>query len=593
MTPTVLPCTVARQVQRIALVLLAVGILAAPAHAATPRPDLAVRELALLPSTVLKDKKFEVDLRVRNLGGGSARRSRVGLYLSRDGVRTPIGLRHVLRLHRRRSERIVTSARVPRALTWGSYRLLACADADAAVRERNERNNCQSRPLAVIGGPGLGPDTISIKPGGIAVTGAIALAVANGFHEVDLAPGSYVSHTIVLADGVNVIGHGATIEVRTFDNGGPDPVVGVVANGLKSPTRLESLTIQAPSVVNGAGRDSIGLLARDNAPGSLLLSHVVLNGGKASAGAYGGDGAEGARGGDGADGEDADEVTACDDAPGGAGGRAGELPAGAPDDAAGGDGGDGGAADSDCGANDLQPTSGWDGDAAAVFVGVGFGFGAGGPGHGPCAAGGAGEDGISGDDGAKPDVWAEGGTMVGAAYVATPGRPGGDGESGTGGGGGGGAGGCDDTISNYGAGGGGGGAGGTGGKGGGGGGGGGGSFALAVIGGSVRVEASNLWGGIAGAGGDGGRGGAGGAGGNGGAGGTGPQTGGDGGYGAFGGDGAQGGGGAGGASAAALVADGGVLDVDPTTNLNALKSGAGGKGSVPGMWGAEAGVLRL
>jgi hypothetical protein len=583
-------------VQRIALVLGVLAVSAVPA-AAKPRPDLVAHALALAAPQAIPGVKLDMSVAVVNRGRATARPTRLGVFLSRDRALdvgdVNLGLRHVLRLRRDHTLHMSITVRLPQSAEWGWYEVLTCADADRVLRERRETNNCAARRLAVIGGQGFGPTSVSGPVGG-SISRAIATAVQHHLHLVVIAPGTY-AEPLMLADGVNILATGVTIAGKdgVDTGGGRLAAVSVIASHLTQRTLVSGLTVRTPTVTARGGRDAIGILAADDAPGSLLLSHVTVSGGAAGNGARGlnQDGYAGADGAPGAAGGPAQVIAGpCDDTSRAAGGVAATV---AWPLTGGGGGGDGGTADTDCAAPDAAATWGQDGFDAVLSDPWNGGGGSGG---GPCSfVVGDGVHGLDGYHGEPPSSAATGGALSGSLWLASRGLQGGVGEDGTGGGGGAGSGGCDSTVSTFGAGGGGGGAGGSGGPGGGGGEGGGSAFGLVVVSGAIRVEFSNFAGGTAGAGGAGGRGARGGFGGlpgSGGAGAGGSPAGGSGGPGGAGGPGADGGGGAGGASAGALVAGGGVLDTDAMTTFAAGGAGAGGKGAVDGAPGAAVAILR-
>ncbi len=394
---------------------------------------------------------------------------------------------------------------------------------------------------------------------------AEALEAAAGRADVDgvaIGVGRY-EERVTLVDGVSL--YGGYDPARSWARGArPETViagtradrgrvVAVVAEGLRAPTVLDLVTVEA-SGDPGPGGSIYGIYARQ-APG-LVLRAVTARAGDAPGG---GDGADGARGDDGA--------------PGRNGGDCGQPPGAGGASACGAGGGAGGAGS----------PRGVDGQPGQ-FPGCG---GAGGPRGG----GGAGGDGAHGCHPAAPGAGAEGpGGLDGALdatgfWITARGADGAPGPAGPPGGGGGGGGGAA-VIDGTGGGGAGGGAGGCGGGAGTGGAGGGGSFALFVVDSpGLTIEGGDYQSGGGGAGGRGGRGGEPGVGAEGGTGGrgreafacgglAGPGWGGNGGHGADGGRGGHGGGGAGGPSVA-------VFCVNTPVAIGAdtfLRPGVGGVG---------------
>ena len=124
-------------------------LVAAGPAAAAVRPDLVVTKVSKAPRALLAGHRLKVEARVANRGGGKARRSRLGLYLSPTSywsssavALTGSGRVPPLKGHRRAG--LEARLRVPRRAPPGRrYELIACADAQQQVEESTERNNCR------------------------------------------------------------------------------------------------------------------------------------------------------------------------------------------------------------------------------------------------------------------------------------------------------------------------------------------------------------------------------------------------------------------------------------------------------------------
>ena len=129
--------------QRIAPVLLAL-LLAAPATAAAPRPDLTVRSVGPVTGGAIGTTVTFTDT-TRNTGRRRARVSRTAWYISSDRIKSRgdrrLARRRVPALRPRRSSR--GSTRIVLPSTTGTFFVIACADDTRRVRERSERNNCR------------------------------------------------------------------------------------------------------------------------------------------------------------------------------------------------------------------------------------------------------------------------------------------------------------------------------------------------------------------------------------------------------------------------------------------------------------------
>jgi CARDB len=123
------------------LIALIGGIAAADA---VRLPDLVETSVTLSQH----GRTLQVRDTVVNRGSATASASRVGYYVT--GKR--IGARPVAPLRARAAARGSKTLTVPSSVPLGSWRLRACADSRARVRESNERNNCRvAARLVVVG----------------------------------------------------------------------------------------------------------------------------------------------------------------------------------------------------------------------------------------------------------------------------------------------------------------------------------------------------------------------------------------------------------------------------------------------------------
>jgi CARDB len=172
-----------RQIPPLTIRLVAIACLLAALSAAAPAaakkaPDLVVTKLsAKAPAQVAPGATFKATATVKNAGARGAAGSKATFLLSRDrklGKRdVRLAAASVSRLKARRSAAASKRLRVPAAAA-GAYRLLACVDVGAKVRERNEKNNCMASKssLRVTGAAARGP--------GPAATGAGAVPASRG-----------------------------------------------------------------------------------------------------------------------------------------------------------------------------------------------------------------------------------------------------------------------------------------------------------------------------------------------------------------------------------------------------------------------------
>ena len=146
------------------MTLVLAALLTAGLAALAPGPDLrvaalGVQERAASPGTL------QVPITLHNAGTRRAGASRTRYVLSRDrapGADVRLGSAPFAALRAGRSRTRRVDLHVPSGLKAGGWYVIACADADGAVRERREGNNCRASRLPVDVVPQIGP---SIPPG--------------------------------------------------------------------------------------------------------------------------------------------------------------------------------------------------------------------------------------------------------------------------------------------------------------------------------------------------------------------------------------------------------------------------------------------
>ncbi|HEX2439540.1 MAG TPA: right-handed parallel beta-helix repeat-containing protein [Methylomirabilota bacterium] len=119
-----------------------------------PPADLVVSALSKPPASVRRGGHFTVTDSVRNQGGTAAGPSSTRYYLSSDSVKSASdraldNRRSVMGLAPGATSTGSVSVMVPTGLPRGTYFLIACADAAAAVTESTESNNCRTAAASV------------------------------------------------------------------------------------------------------------------------------------------------------------------------------------------------------------------------------------------------------------------------------------------------------------------------------------------------------------------------------------------------------------------------------------------------------------
>jgi RHS repeat-associated protein len=166
---------------RLVCLLAGLALCVAPATAAAPKPaDLTVGTLTPAGGTAAPGAKVSIVAKVINGGPGAAGASQLGAYLgsgrkhSRSDLK--LGSLKVPALQPHHSATVRGKVAVPTSSRAGSYRLIACADASAKVKESKETNNCRAgsavfqigpgTPAGSGGGSGQGPTPLAQTPRG-------------------------------------------------------------------------------------------------------------------------------------------------------------------------------------------------------------------------------------------------------------------------------------------------------------------------------------------------------------------------------------------------------------------------------------------
>jgi hypothetical protein len=162
--------SLAAVIRRAAPLALAVA-LGAPggAQGAPPTADLTVTSVKAKSEWAVAGSALRVTDTVTNSGRAKARASQTGYWLSRDrkqgrGDIRLAGKRRVKALAPRKRSKGTARLRVPATLKLDAYHLLACADANRRVRERNERNNCRAAKQKVAITPRPRPYAVRAVP---------------------------------------------------------------------------------------------------------------------------------------------------------------------------------------------------------------------------------------------------------------------------------------------------------------------------------------------------------------------------------------------------------------------------------------------
>lgn len=164
--------------RRVIAALAAVGVStlaaasAGPASAAPKRADLTTPKAAVTgASSVAPGGRFAMTATVKNAGKAKAKASTAALVLSTDAKLDAkdarLGTASIAALKPKKTKAgLKLSGIVPMTLPGGRYSLLVCADANAKVKESNEKNNCsKGASVTVTTKPGPMTPPVQTPPG--------------------------------------------------------------------------------------------------------------------------------------------------------------------------------------------------------------------------------------------------------------------------------------------------------------------------------------------------------------------------------------------------------------------------------------------
>jgi hypothetical protein len=231
--------------------------LSAAARAGRPTTDLRIATVINPPSALTAGGSFDAVATVRSTGRPAGRHV-VALYLSVDGRRDKGDQRLTGSLVPARAiGRLAVAAgrvTVPAGASGGTFRLLACADDPARVRETSETNNCTaSRRATTLAAAGAAAATVTIPGPTVTIPGP-PLTIP-GPPVTVTAPGETTTTTVtgaastvtVTTEGPSVTTPGPTTTVTAADTTSPGaPVLLSTAPG--SPSR----TSTTPEVVGSS-----------------------------------------------------------------------------------------------------------------------------------------------------------------------------------------------------------------------------------------------------------------------------------------------------------------------------------------------------
>jgi RHS repeat-associated protein len=149
------------------LLVFALGfglLLASSGFAAAPKsPDLTIKSVTATPASIGPGGKLAVTAKVADAGPGKAGPSVLAAYLGHGKKHSrsdpKLGTLATASIRAGKAVLVKGGLTVPAAIAPGSYTLLACADANAKVKEGSEGNNCRAGTVITVARPAVGGPT--------------------------------------------------------------------------------------------------------------------------------------------------------------------------------------------------------------------------------------------------------------------------------------------------------------------------------------------------------------------------------------------------------------------------------------------------
>jgi hypothetical protein len=174
---------------------------AAGAKTKTAVPDLVVKKVSKPPKTQTVGTKAKLVVKVANVGGAKAGKSKLGVYLGKGKKHTKKDKRlkrvKVKPLAAGKSKKLKLRVTIPAKTTIGTYRLFACADDTKKVKEAKESNCKATRKISVLAVP------VSASPApAFTMSDGLDWGFVENAQEKSPEPGDPVTLTLTAANGI-------------------------------------------------------------------------------------------------------------------------------------------------------------------------------------------------------------------------------------------------------------------------------------------------------------------------------------------------------------------------------------------------------
>lgn len=174
---------------------------AATAKTNAQAPDLVVKKVSKPPKAGVVGSKLKLVVKVKNAGGASAGKSKLGLYLGKGKKHTKKDKRlkrvKVKPLAAGKGRKLKVRVTIPGKTKAGTYRLFACADDTRKVKEAKERNCKGTRRISLQAVPVTPPPATAFT-----MSDGLDWGFVENAEDKSPEPGDPVTLTLTAGNGI-------------------------------------------------------------------------------------------------------------------------------------------------------------------------------------------------------------------------------------------------------------------------------------------------------------------------------------------------------------------------------------------------------
>jgi hypothetical protein len=184
------------------LLALLAFVPAAAAKTAPAQPDLVVKKVSKPPKAKTVGTKLKLVVKVANVGGAAARKSKLGIYLGKGKKHRKKDKRlkrvKVKPLAAGKGKKLKVRVTIPAKTKLGTYRLFACADDTKKVKEAKERNCKGTRKIRLEAVPPPVPPPVPA----FTMSDGLDWGFTYNAQQEEPEPGDPVTLTLAAANGL-------------------------------------------------------------------------------------------------------------------------------------------------------------------------------------------------------------------------------------------------------------------------------------------------------------------------------------------------------------------------------------------------------